>query len=39
MGTVDVQLAGMARSRGEVLLTGDRGFSAVADLVAVETYR
>ncbi|MFQ5838316.1 MAG: PIN domain-containing protein, partial [Thermoplasmata archaeon] len=39
MGTVDVQLAGMAKARGETLLTGDRDFSAVAEVVGLEGYR
>ena len=39
MGTVDVLLAGMARARGETLLTGDRDFSAVENLVTLEGYR
>lgn len=39
MGTVDIQLAGMAKARGETLLTGDRDFSALSGLVALEGYR
>lgn len=39
MGTVDIQLAGMAKARGETLLTGDRDFSALSRLVTVEGYR
>ncbi len=39
MGTVDVLLAGMARSRGETLVTGDRDFSVVGREVRIRTYR
>ena len=39
MGTVDVLLAGMARQRGESLVTGDRDFSAVSREVQLRSYR
>ncbi len=39
MGTVDIQLAGMTKARGETLLTGDRDFSALSGLVGLEGYR
>ena len=38
MGTVDVLLAGMARGRGETLVTGDRDFSAVSREVRLRSY-
>lgn len=38
MGTVDVLLAGMAKARGETLVTGDRDFAAVAREVRLRTY-
>ena len=38
MGTVDVLLAGMARARGETLVTGDRDFSAVRRDVRIRSY-
>lgn len=38
MGTVDVLVAGMAKARGETLVTGDRDFSAVRRDVRVRTY-
>lgn len=38
MGTVDVLLAGMARARGETLVTGDRDFSAVRREVRIRSY-
>ena len=38
MGTVDVLLAGMARARGETLVTGDRDFSAVRRDVRLRSY-
>ena len=38
MGTIDVLLAGMARRRGEILVTGDRDFSTVSREVQVRTY-
>src|SRR3972149_4863142 len=38
MGTVDVLLAGMAKARGETLVTGDRDFSAVRRDVRIRSY-
>lgn len=38
MGTVDVLLAGMARARGETLVTGDRDFSAVRRDIRIRSY-
>lgn len=38
MGTVDVLLAGMAKARGETLVTGDRDFSAVRRGVHIKSY-
>ena len=38
MGTVDVLLAGMAKARGETLVTGDRDFSAVRREVSIRSY-
>ena len=38
MGTVDVLVAGMAKARGETLVTGDRDFSAVRRDVRIRTY-
>ncbi len=38
MGTVDVLLAGMARRRGETLVTGDRDFSTVSREVQLRSY-
>jgi tRNA(fMet)-specific endonuclease VapC len=38
MGTVDVLLAGMARRRGETLVTGDRDFSTVSREVRLRSY-
>jgi len=38
MGTVDVLLAGMARARGETLVTGDRDFSAVRRDARIRSY-
>jgi len=39
MGTVDVLLAGMARRRGEILVTGDRDISTVRREVRLRSYR
>jgi tRNA(fMet)-specific endonuclease VapC len=39
MGIVDVLLAGMARRRGEVLVTGERDFSTVRREVRLRSYR
>ena len=38
MGTVDVLIAGMARARGETLVTGDRDFSSVERDVRIRSY-
>ncbi len=38
MGTVDVLIAGMARARGETLVTGDRDFSSVEQDVRIRSY-
>ncbi len=38
LGTVDVLLAGMAKARGETLVTGDRDFSAVRREVRIRSY-
>ncbi len=38
LGTVDVLLAGMAKARGEALVTGDRDFSAVRRDVRIRSY-
>ena len=38
MGTADALLAGMARARGETLVTGDRDFSAVRRDVHIRSY-
>lgn len=38
MGTVDDLLAGMARARGETLVTGERDFSAVRRDVRIRSY-
>lgn len=38
MNTVDVMLAGMARARGETLVTSDRDFSAVRRDVKIKSY-
>lgn len=38
MGTVDVMVAGMARARGEVVLTSDRRFRELSPEVKVELY-
>ncbi len=38
MGTVDVLVAGMAKARGETLVTGDRDFSAVQRDVRIRSY-
>jgi predicted nucleic acid-binding protein len=38
MNTVDVMLAGMARARGDTLVTSDRDFSAVRRDVKIRSY-
>ncbi|OGS50988.1 MAG: hypothetical protein A3K65_04945 [Euryarchaeota archaeon RBG_16_68_12] len=38
MGTVDVQVAGMAKARGEPLLTADRRFRELSPDVRLEDY-
>lgn len=38
LGTVDVLLAGMARARGETLVTGDRDFTAVRRDARIRSY-
>ncbi len=38
MGTVDVLLAGMAKARGEILVTGDRDFSPLHGEIRIRTY-
>lgn len=38
MGTVDILVAGMARARGETLVTGDRDFSLVRREVKLRSY-
>jgi len=38
-GTVDVQLAGMAKARGEALLTADEGLLGLSKEIRVEGYR
>ncbi|HYS72733.1 MAG TPA: PIN domain-containing protein [Thermoplasmata archaeon] len=38
MGTVDVQVAGMARARGQALVTADRRFRELADEIRLERY-
>ncbi len=38
MGTVDVQIAGMARARTQPLLTTDRRFRDLADEIRIEKY-
>ena len=37
-GTVDVEIAGMAKARGQVLLTADRRFRDLASEIRLETY-
>lgn len=39
MGTVDVAVAGMALARNQVLVTGDRDFSAVQGIVHIRSSR
>jgi len=38
MGTVDVQIAGMAKVRGQTLLASDRRFRDLADAIRIEKY-
>ncbi len=38
LGTVDILLAGMARARGETLVTGDRDFSTVRRDIRIRSY-
>lgn len=38
MGTVDVQIAGMARARAQTLLAADRRFRDLADEIRIEKY-
>jgi len=38
MGTVDVQIAGMAKARGQTLLSADRRFRALSVEVRIEKY-
>ena len=38
-GTVDVQIAGMTKARGETLLTADEGLLALVSEIRVERYR
>jgi len=39
MGTVDIMVAGIAKARGQTLVTGDRDFSAVAAEISLRRYR
>jgi len=38
MGTIDVQVAGMAKARGQVLLTADRRFRDLSTEIRLERY-
>ena len=38
MGTIDVHVAGMARARGQTLVTADRRFRELADEIRLERY-
>ena len=38
MGTVDVQIAGMAKARAQTLLASDRRFRGLADAIRIEKY-
>ena len=38
MGTVDVQIAGMAKARAQTLLATDRRFRDLADAIRIEKY-
>ena len=38
MGTIDVQIAGMAKARGQPLLTADRRFRELSAEIRLETY-
>ena len=38
MGTVDVQIAGMAKARAQILLASDRRFRNLADEIRIEKY-
>ena len=38
MGTVDIHIAGMAKSRGEPVLTADRRFKDLASEIGLEPY-
>jgi tRNA(fMet)-specific endonuclease VapC len=38
MGTVDVQIAGMAKARGETLLASDRRFRELSSEIRLEAY-
>ena len=38
MGTIDVQVAGMAKARGQVLLTADRRFRDLSTEIRLEKY-